>query len=337
MNIIMNRRHGRSAVAILLALATAMAVGACGSSDSGSTATAAGDGGKGATLRIGFITIKGVPDGPEGWADKRGELLPALKPAGITAIKWVPFQNGPPLQQALVGGSIDAGILGDTPALVGHANGVKERLVNQTRTGLDAWLIGHKGGPSSVSALKGTTVATQTGSYMYRYLVGLLQEQGLDGDVKLGNLTTPASTAALTKGAIGAAAQPVNAAVQLAAAGFPVLDKASQHTGLAGSTVTVVSEAFLAKHPDFPKVWNAARAAAIRSVKAHPVAFWTFESGAQPKALPISLVKQAYPLSNYAEAPFTTTGTAGLQRTLKFLLDAKLARGAFDLEGWKAP
>jgi sulfonate transport system substrate-binding protein len=330
------RRAGRWAATALLALATAAVVAACGSDDNGGGTATAADA-KGATLRIGFITIKGVPDGPEGWADRRGALLAALKPAGVTAIKWVPVQNGPPLQQALVGGSIDAGILGDTPALVGRANGVEERLVNQARTGLDAWLIGHKGGPASVGALKGGTVATQTGSYMYRYLIGLLKAQGLDGQVKVGNLTTPAATAALTNGAIGAAAQPVNAAVQLAAAGFPVLDKASQHDGLAGSTLTVVSEAFLADHPGFPTAWNAARADAIRYVKAHAEDFWRFESSAQPKPLPVALIKQAYPLSNYSEEPFTAGGTGALQSTLGFLVEAKLARSSFDLEGWKAP
>jgi sulfonate transport system substrate-binding protein len=328
------RRGGRWAATVLAALATATTVAACGSDDGSDAADAASA--KGTTLRIGFISIKGVPDGPEGWADKRGALLAALKPAGVTAIKWVPFQNGPPLQQALVGGSIDAGILGDTPALVGHANGVDERLVNQTRTGMDAWLIGHKGGPTSVGELKGGTVATQVGSYMYRYLIGLLKDQGIDGQVKVGNLTTPAAGAALTKGAIGAAAQPVNSAVQLAAAGFPVLDKASQHAGLTGSTVTVVSGSFLKKHPGFPKVWNAGRADAIRYVKAHPEDFWRFESTAQPKALPVALIKQAYPLSNYTEEPFTAQGTAALKGTLGFLVDAKLARSSFDLEGWKA-
>jgi hypothetical protein len=101
--------------------------------------------------------------------------------------------------------------------------------------------------------------------------------------------------------------------------------------------VTVVSDSFLGKHPTFPKVWNAARTEAVRYVKAHPDAFWAFEGQAQPKPLPVDLAKQAYPLLNYDEAPFTPQGTAVLASTLAFLADNEFARGTFDIEGWKAP
>ena len=102
------------------------------------------------SLRVGFIgTGEHQPIGAEGWAYKRGLLLPALKKQGFADVSFIRFANGPDLNEALSGGSLDVGIYGDTPAIVGRAAGMPTRLLNQSVVGLDAWLLVRADGPKT--------------------------------------------------------------------------------------------------------------------------------------------------------------------------------------------
>src|SRR4051812_35581483 len=69
-------------------------------------------------LRVGFIgTGEHQPVGAEGWSYQRGLLAPALHKLGFADVSFIRFGNGPDLNEALSGGSLDLGIYGDTPAL----------------------------------------------------------------------------------------------------------------------------------------------------------------------------------------------------------------------------
>lgn len=323
------RRRTPQALAGLIALALVVLFGAsaCGSSSSAAAS--------GTTLRIGFISNTPTAAGPEGWADHTGILVPGLKAAGITAVKWIPFKNGPDLSAAIQGGSIDIATLGDTPALTAKAQGIPTELVNQSTVGQDAWLFVKKGGPTTITGLKGQTVATQVGSYMYRYLVAELQQQGIDKDVKISHIYTVNAVAALQGGGIAAYAAPagqLTAAMQKA--GFQVIDKASQHN-LVGTGVTVITDSALKAHPGLPAAWNAVRAKSIADMKAHQDAYYAFASTATQT--PLDVVKSASPISLYPSQPFTSKGLALLQGTDQFLADNKLSKSLVDINAWKVP
>lgn len=322
------RRTPRALVGLIaLALLVLFGASACGSSSSAATG--------GSTLRIGFISNTPTPSGPEGWADHTGILLPGLKSVGITAVKWIPFKNGPDLSAAIQGGSIDIATLGDTPALTAKSQGIPTELVNQSTVGQDAWLFVKKGGPTTVAGLKGQTVATQVGSYMYRYLIAELQAQGIDKDVKVSHIYTINAVAALQSGGIAAYAAPagqLTAAMQKA--GFQVIDKASQHN-LEGTSVTVITDAALKAHPGLPAAWNAVRAKSIANMNADPAAYYAFASTATQT--PVDVVKASLPISLYPSQPFTAKGMALLQGTDKFLADNKLSKALVDINAWKVP
>ncbi|MEH2445386.1 MAG: hypothetical protein V7K18_06280 [Nostoc sp.] len=76
------------------------------------------------TLRIGYVG-SAEPTGPLGWAKKKGILNRELQKAGFKDITFARFPNGPDLNEALVAGQLDVGSLGDTPAIVLRAKGVK--------------------------------------------------------------------------------------------------------------------------------------------------------------------------------------------------------------------
>lgn len=291
---------------------------------------------RGFTLRVGFISTTGKPAGPEGWAAHRGKLLNSLKPAGVDALKWVPFKNGPDLSAALAGGSLDLATVGDTPGLTAKANGIGTRLINQSTVGLDMWLFAAKGGPRSIAELRGKTVATQVGSYMYRALVALLDQAGITDTVKITHIYTANAVAALRSGNVAAYAAPagvLTAAMQQQ--GFPLLTKTStEHRGLLGTSVTVISTKALQAHPKLPKAWNTARTAAVTDMQAHPAGYYRFAADATGTTP--AVVRTATPISIYPAKPFTSEGLRLLEGTNRFLATHRLSKAAVDITTWRA-
>lgn len=292
------------------------------------------DGAKSSQIRVGFIgTVGGEPQGPEGWAYRQGALLPALKEAGITSIKFTAFGNGPDLNEAMAGHAVDVGMLGDTPAIVGHAAGMPTRLINQSTYGTNCWLIVRPDGPRTVDDLRGKTVATSKGSFMARYLLGLLVEKGLTQSVKFVHLASTDAEPALRRGdvdAIASASGPL-----LISRGLRSIDEARLHPKLLGSSVTVATTSFLADHPNFPAVWNRARDAGIADLQKHTDEYNRWQAGRVK--LDVDTYKALYPSRAYLPEPLTPHGAALLDGTKAFLVQQHLAKSDFKISDWAVP
>lgn len=332
----MRRIPLRHALAAAAAAGSLLLVAACGSSGS-SGGTAASGASSGFTLTVGFISSTPTPVGPEGLAYHNGSLLAGLKGLGVKNITFTAFPNGPNLTAAMAGGSIDIGILGDTPAVTAAAKGLGLRLVNQSFVGLDTYLYTPKGGVTSIGQLKGKTVATQVGSYMYRYLVSVLNEDGLSNSVKISNIYNTSAEASLQSGGIAAYAAPAGQlSAVLTKAGFPIIDKASvDHKDLLGTDVTVISDAALAAHPGLPHAWNEVRAKAVATMDADPNAYWSWASVADET--PIPALEASEPLAGYPSTPFTSTGISLLDGVNTFLLQNKLTSTSLNIKTWEVP
>ena len=285
------------------------------------------------SLRVGFIgTGEHQPVAAEGWAYKRGLLVPALKKQGFVDVSFIRFANGPDLNEALSGGSLDVGIYGDTPAIVGRGAGMPTRLLNQSVVGLDAWLLVRADGPKDLGELVGKTVATSKGSYMNRYLSGLLLEKNLTAQVKFAHLLPSDAAAALERGDIAAYAAPVATAPLLVAKGARIIDRASEHPGLVGSSVTVLSEAFLAAHPRFPKAWNELRAESVADLHSKLDQYHAWH--AETVRVPLEAARIAYPARVFASEALGETGLRLLEGTKAFLIEQKLAQNDFSIPKW---
>jgi NitT/TauT family transport system substrate-binding protein/sulfonate transport system substrate-binding protein len=293
--------------------------------------------GNSSTLRLAFISTNNAktPTGPIGWAMYKNKFLPQLKPLGIEKVQKLTFPNGPNLNEAIVAGKVDVGILGDTPALVARANGAPTRLISQEQVGINAWLLAKKNGPSSVEKLQNQKVATSKGSYMHRYLLGLLQKFGIADKVTVVHLLPSEAQAALERGDVAAIAAPIGTGPLLKAKGFPVADVAIKHPDLPGTSVTVVTEAFLAKHPNLPQKWNQIRKAAVQDIKANPQQYYKFL--AQTSGYPLDVVKESFPVTQFPEEPLSPRGIELLEGTKQFLVSQKLAKSDFKLSDWIAP
>jgi sulfonate transport system substrate-binding protein len=323
------RRHLiRIVLPVLLVLS---AVAACGGAPSSTSTGGSSD----APLRVGVIvagSAKGY--GIESWAYQQGILQKHLASDSIGSVQFIAFPNGPNLNQALKGGSLDLGVLGDTPAISGRAADLPTQLSGVSVRGQDAWLIAGKG-ISSVADLAGKTVATQQGSYMHRYLVSLLAQAGLTSSVKVSFLLVNAAQQALDKGDIAAYAAPVPTAPLLQSKGYAVIDKASEHPGLAGNSYITIGKDAAAKYPNLARDWNAGIADAATKIAADPSSYYDF--AAQTGGLPLAVVKQAYPTSEFGNPDLTATDVTTVQTTLDFLVTQKLAAGPFDVASWIAP
>lgn len=287
-----------------------------------------------AVLNFGYIGSNklNVPGGAEGWGFYKGIIQEELKKYGITEVKLTGFPNGPDQTESLISGRLDFGSLGDTPAIIAYASGAKTRLISQSSGHTVGYLIGKKDGPKSVKDLQGKTIAIQKGSFMHRYVVGLLQQEGVT-DYKLVHMLIPDATAALARGDVDATTNLGVPALKLIDEGYTHLDDASKHPDLLGSSATVVSEEYLEKFPDFPKVWNEAREKALADLKQHEDEYYEFL--AEIGDTTPELAKQVNPISDIKDTAFTEEGIKLLEGTKNFLVEEKLAKKDFNISDWQ--
>ncbi|WP_433706803.1 ABC transporter substrate-binding protein [Paenibacillus illinoisensis] len=285
-------------------------------------------------LNYGYIGSNklNVPGGAEGWGLYKGIIQEELKKHGITEVKLTGFPNGPDQTESLISGRLDIGSLGDTPAIIAYASGAKTRLISQSSTNSIGYLIGKKDGPKTVKDLEGKTIAIQKGSFMHRYVVGLLQEEGVT-DYKLVHMLIPDATAALARGDVDATTNLGVPALKLLDQGYTHLDDASKHPTLLGTSATVVSEDYLTKFPDFPKVWNEAREKALADLKQHEDEYYQFL--AEIGDTTPELAKQVNPISDIKDTAFTDEGIKLLEGTKNFLYEEKLAKKDFNISDWQ--
>ncbi|MGV7213117.1 aliphatic sulfonate ABC transporter substrate-binding protein [Bradyrhizobium sp. UFLA05-112] len=137
---------------------------------------------------------------------QRHTIEDTFKPLGIE-IKWVDFQFGPPLLEAINVGSVDFGFVGDTPPIFAQAGGAKIRYVAAvTSDGTSQAIIVPKDSPiHSLSDLKGKRVAFGKGSSAHNLLVASLEKAGLTwSDITPAPLAPADATVAFVKGAVDA-------------------------------------------------------------------------------------------------------------------------------------
>ena len=184
------RRH----TALLLALGAGLGAGL-------GTATGAAAQAGPKELRIGYQKVGVVVV-----ARRQADIEKRLAPRGI-AVRWIEFQAGPPLLEALNAGSIDFGFAGDTPPIFAQAAGNDLVYVGASVLSGDGEAIVVKAGSAvrTVADLKGRTVAVARGTSSHNLLVTALEKAGLSfADVKPAYLLPSDAGAAFANGSVEA-------------------------------------------------------------------------------------------------------------------------------------
>jgi len=323
------RRISR-ALALVAVSAAVVMLAACGGGDSSSAQRDVID-----TLRIGVIGSNNVISGPTGFAHSRGELLETFAPLGVNKVEVFNFPNGPDLNQALIGGRLDVANYGDTPALVARGSGLQTRLIAVSQFDMDAGVVAKNPSIQTLADLKGKKIGVPKGSYIDRYLLGALAEEGIEAE--LIHLYPADQEAPLNSGEIDGAALPgIIPSVQLQTLegkGFRLVDSVSRdHPDLAGTSVTVSSADFLEKNPEFAATWQKLHAVAVSYAKAHWDEYLQFEL-ANSKS-PEAAVRAAANPDGYSEDPFPAQAVELLTGTKAFLVEQGSIKSDFDLETW---
>ncbi|MDP9898739.1 ABC transporter substrate-binding protein [Variovorax ginsengisoli] len=284
-------------------------------------------------LRLGYIGPGKRPAAATGWALRQGQLLRELAPLGFKEIVTRNFPNGPDLNEAFLSGALDVGIYGDTPAIVARSRGLEGQLIGFDAVGMNVWLLTPRGGVRRVKELEGQSIGVARGSYMHRYVLGLLKEQGLQQSVKVIHMFPRDGEAALDRSAIAAFAAQIDVGPLLASRGYPVIDEAEQHPTLRGTSVIVASRKLLASRPGLAAAWTRARRDALADIRRDSQAYYAFHS--EVSGFPVEVVKVSHPLSHFPDAAYPPEGLALLGEVKQFLLAEKLIDRDFALDDWR--
>ena len=289
----------------------------------------------GQVLRLGYIGPGKKPAAATGWALRQGHLQRELAPLGFKEVTTRNFPNGPDLNEAFLSGALDVGIYGDTPAIVARSRGLEGQLIGFDAIGMNVWLLTPRNGARSVKELEGQTIGVARGSYMHRYVLGLLKENQLQKSVKVMHMFPRDGEAALDQGSIAAFAAQIDVGPLLASRGYPVIDEAEKHPALRGTSVIVASSKLLAAAPGLPAAWTRARRTALQEIRRNSADYYAFHS--EVSGFPIEIVKISHPLSHFPEAAYPPEGLALLDEVKKFLLAENLVSRDFALAQWRAP
>jgi sulfonate transport system substrate-binding protein len=239
------------------------------SSSSGSTSSASAAGSAPVTVRLGYLA--NITHAPALIAVKNGYFSKELGSAG--SVKTTVFSSGTQETTAILSGQIDAAYVGPNPAINAwqKSGGTAIKIVSGAATGGASIVV--KPSISSVSQLKGQSLATpslgNTQDVAVRYW---LKQQGLTtsttggGDVAI-KPTTPNSAAVLEfkSGQIAGGSEPSPYDVEMVQDGGKVL---LSEPGV--TTVLMVTQSFLSAHPAVVNDLLKANLDALNYIKSNP-------------------------------------------------------------------
>ncbi len=135
--------------------------------------------------------------------ERRG-LESLLNPLGVD-VQWAEFQFGPPVLEAMRVGSVDIGLVGDTPPIFAQAAKSDLLYVAAVPSGASAILLPAGSTLRTLQDLKGKRVAFARGSSAHNLTIAAVEKAGLKfEDIQAIGLAPADAAAAFEKGAIDA-------------------------------------------------------------------------------------------------------------------------------------
>ena len=161
-----------------LALLALIAAG-CSSASAGSGSSSSSSGSKASTTDVSQVTLH--------IGDQAGSGSQALlTAAGLISklpfkVTWSDFTSGPPMLQAMAGGAVDIGSVGNAPPVFAAAGGDSLAIVGAFQANpLGSALLVPKNSPiHSIAQLKGKRIAVAQGSSADYHLLTVLNKAGL--------------------------------------------------------------------------------------------------------------------------------------------------------------
>jgi sulfonate transport system substrate-binding protein len=138
-------------------------------------------------------------------ARKQQVIERRLKSLGVNSVKWVEFQFGPPMLEAMGAGAVDLGSVGDTPPIFAQAAGSNLVYAAGTPATEHGVLVPQNSPIKTLAELKGKRVAFAKGSSAHNLTIKALALAGLTlNDVNVLYLSPADATAAFNAGDLDA-------------------------------------------------------------------------------------------------------------------------------------
>jgi sulfonate transport system substrate-binding protein len=183
-------------------------------------------------------------------ARKQQVVEKRLAALGVASVKWVEFQFGPPMLEALGAGAIDLGSVGDTPPIFAQAGGSNLVYAAATPSAQHAVLVPKNSPIRTLAELKGKKLAFGKGSSAQNVAVKALAQAGLKFDDVQPTYLSPAdATAAFNGGNIDAWVvwDPSYAIAEERYGARVIADTSDKR--LASSSYYMAGKDFAARHP----------------------------------------------------------------------------------------
>ncbi|AGK98874.1 ABC transporter substrate-binding protein [Clostridium pasteurianum] len=257
-------------------------------------------------------------------ARDKGWLKDEFEKDGIT-FEFEKFVSGPPLIEAMTGGRLDFGQVGDQPAIQAKANNVDIKAIavyNSTEKG-NALLATSKSGINSLADLKGKKVGVTIGSVGQQLLYIYLKSVGLKiTDIQQVNLQPGDIKSSLASNSIDAAVTWEPNITQIVNSGSAKI--VTDGTGYKNNVnVIIAKNSFLKEHPDVTvrllKVLDKS-ARWIKDNKKEAVDIVSKDTGISPSALEPIFDK------NILDINFTDEEVKSVDDTTKFLKENNVIR-----------
>lgn len=322
-------------ITLLLAGVCVLSFSACGKKATTASTTVTHEN---KVVKLGFPGNSSFLGGISGIAQEKKYFDEELAKVGYK-IEYIPFAAaGPAVNEALAGNKIDLAIYADFPGVILKSKGIDIDLLGITEDKIHSRVVVKNDSKiTSIKELKGKKIGFTKGTYMQKFLLQLLAENGLSyKDVQLINITTNAESA-LVGGNIDALVQTDTQALTLISTKKVAkeIENTRTHTGWSAQSVFVGSHSYVKANPQVPVAIDKAL---IRAKK-----YFTSNTEDSYKILTksglnLNSVKEMYK----SEVPdfklFTINTTVEsikrLNDTQEFMIDQKLITDKFDTSKW---
>ncbi|MCR5669858.1 MAG: aliphatic sulfonate ABC transporter substrate-binding protein [Butyrivibrio sp.] len=176
----------------------------------------------------------------------------AIEPNGFK-VEWKTFESGPPINESLLAGESDVGVLGDVPTVSVCVPGNKVIMIATAAQAADSYaiLVPSDSDITCAEDLKGKKIGATFGSTAHNMAEKYMNTAGLSvDDVEIVNLSTADAASALKNKEVDAVSIWEPSVTRLTASGEIKILAEGSDCHLAGTNAIVVREDFATRHPE---------------------------------------------------------------------------------------
>lgn len=261
-----------------------------------------------------------------------------LRTLGIEDVRWVEFQFGPPMLEAMGAGAIDLGSVGDTPPAFAQAGGADLVYVAATPSAQHAVLVPANSPIKSLAELRGRRVAFGKGSSAQNVTLKALAQAGLTlKDVDPAYLSPADATAAFNGGNVDAWVvwDPYYAIAERRYGARVIAD--TRDPRLASASYYLSSRTFATQHPTALSAVLDEIAKVTRWSGEHREELATL--AAESTGIAVDAWSAAFARADFSFGPVTAAHVAQQQQLANTFHELRIIPRAIDVSQvvWKAP